>query len=103
MSVGTVTQDILILSAVLLALGVIWQKGIVVVVKGIRQAVRVFDLVETHLPTLVDIAAEFKPNHGSSLRDAVDSIEATIDGMDDQLGFLSIRVGNLEQFHVNNL
>lgn len=56
------------------ALAVIWRWVILPIGKAARAVVRVS---EAH-PVLMDIASEFKPNHGTSLKDTVDRIEANL-------------------------
>ena len=66
------------IAAAIIAVGVIWSKGIVPTAKWIRstatqirQALRIID-------TLADIANEFKPNGGHSLHDKIARIEADV-------------------------
>ena len=61
-----VFQWILGIAAVLTALGVVWIGG--------RKLFR----IDAALPTLLQIADEFKPNDGASLHDHIEHIEAVL-------------------------
>lgn len=63
-----------VIVAVIAALGAMW--------KVLRTAMR----VDNALPTLLAIAEEFSPNHGSSLRDQVDAIRKNQDEVKKALG-----------------
>lgn len=41
-----------------------------------------------------NVAAQMKPNHGSSLRDAVDRIEKNLDNLNDRYDDLNSRLGH---------
>ena len=65
--------DILIVSAaVVTACGVIWRKFL-------RPLLHALNVASEALPVMLAIAAEFSPNHGSSLRDVVNRIESKAD------------------------
>lgn len=82
-------------SALLIALGIIFQKGLIPLWKGIValvHAVETLDSVAKHtadlpdaLPVLMDIAEEFKPNDGATLRDRVDRLELGLRNITQQL------------------
>lgn len=75
-------------AAALTALGVIWRKGIKPAVRFISRLVHIADaLIEVTphlrrlpdtLPVLTEIAMEFRPNGGASLRDSINRIEHTV-------------------------
>lgn len=81
----TVLAALGIVAAAVAALAVIWQKGLRPLGRFARQAVHAFDAIETvaphlqslpdALPILMEIAAEFRPNEGASLRDQMNRIE----------------------------
>ena len=62
-----------LIAGIIVAIGVIWSKGIV-------PAYRITKAVTQAVETLSDIAKEFEPNEGVSLRDTVDRIERKVDG-----------------------
>jgi cytolysin (calcineurin-like family phosphatase) len=66
------------LSAAIIAVGVIWSKGIVPVAKWIRSAATQVRRALGIIDTLADIADEFKPNGGHSLHDKIARIEADV-------------------------
>lgn len=59
-------------AALLTALTVIWRKFV-------RPLVHAANLIADAAPVLLAIAAEFQPNHGTSLRDVVNRIEEKAD------------------------
>lgn len=65
---GIPAVDYLVIAAVAItAIGVIWRTVL-------RPLVRVLKSAEETLPVVLDIAKEFKANHGSSLRDVLDRL-----------------------------
>jgi hypothetical protein len=62
---------IILTAAVLTAALVIWQKGI-------RPVVRTIAEVAQAVPILADIAQEFRPNSGHSLRDVIDDMRSSL-------------------------
>lgn len=62
---------IVLLGAVVTAVTLIWTKII-------RPVARAIVLIETHVPTLVDIASEFKNNGGSTLKDEIDALQTMV-------------------------
>jgi hypothetical protein len=81
------------IAAGLVALGIIWRYIVRpawrAVANGIKTAARVEKAVVT-------IEAEFKPNGGSSLRDAVNRIEAKVDNHEQRLAALEAALAALE-------
>jgi len=71
-------DSILRMAALVVALGLIgaavWKVG-----RFARRAMHAVNRVDQAIETLSSIAAEFQPNHGSSLKDVVDRIESTAD------------------------
>ena len=45
----------------------------------LKPLVNVVRLAEEHIPVLVEISEEFRPNSGSSLRDAIDRLNDNVD------------------------
>lgn len=73
---GTPWVDVVLVSAALLgALGVIWKKGIKPVSRWVRSSWRNVKHAIEIGSNLVEIAHEFQPNGGGSLRDAIDRVE----------------------------
>ncbi|GEM_PF-4383248 len=75
----TALEDgILRMAALVVALGLIgaavWKVG-----RFARRAMRFVSRADQAIETLSEIAAEFRPNRGSSLKDVVDRIESTAD------------------------
>lgn len=69
---GRSWADWIILTAALVtALGVIWRKGI-------RPFFRTVNEVAQAVPILADIASEFRPNSGTSLRDVIDDMRTSL-------------------------
>jgi hypothetical protein len=66
------------ISGSVIAVGVIWSKGIIPTAKWVRrttsQAKRTLGIIDT----LADIAEQFKPNGGNSLHDKVTRIESDV-------------------------
>ena len=77
------------------ALAVAWQKAIWPTIKGILTFAQTVQDVAAALPgllnlssvaaTIVDIALQFEPNEGSSLRDQIDRINTTLDTLTGQV------------------
>ncbi len=67
-------EVLVIVAAALGALAVIWRKGLLPVVKFFRAV----DRIAEAMPVLIEIADEFKPNGGASLRDSFDRIEVSM-------------------------
>jgi hypothetical protein len=61
-------DGIVVAAAIVAALSTIW-------LKAVRPFFHFTTLAAETLPILVEIAEEFRPNHGGSLRDVVDRIE----------------------------
>lgn len=71
----TVQGQVVTLAAILVALGVIWRQFLQPLIRGSRRLVRNINKWGESWDVLEDIAAEFRPNHGSSLRDQVDMLQ----------------------------
>lgn len=83
MFAATWNEDLIVrLAAALVALGVIWRYMIRPAYRGIVAAFRTVDRVEK---AVAFVEAELKPNGGSSLRDAVNRIEAKVDNHESRL------------------
>ena len=76
---------IIVIAALLTAAGVVWRRAVIPL---LRLTDDVREMVATR-PVLVEIANEFKPNAGNSLRDTVDRIDARM--------HLAIDTGNAER------
>lgn len=63
------------IAALLIAYGVIWRKGLVPIYHFFQDVKR----IAVATPILVEIAEEFRPNGGNSLRDVVERIESKVD------------------------
>lgn len=61
-------------SASMVAVGVIWTKGVRPLARTIRYGVRAWDELSEVLPIVRAMATEFEPNDGTSLRDSIDTI-----------------------------
>ena len=92
------SQWLAAVSASLIAFGVIWRKGLRPAARLIREFVHAADNVAQHGPTLLEIAAEFRPNSGGSLRDVIDRIEAAATDMQGQVVALTANV----QMHIDD-
>ena len=66
------------IAAALIGLGVIWAKGVRPIMRFIRATVRAADALEEAIPTLREIADEFKPNDGKSLVDVIRRMDSNI-------------------------
>ena len=66
------------IAAALIGLGVIWAKGVRPIMRFIRATVRAADALEEAIPTLREIAEEFKPNDGRSLVDVIHRMDSNI-------------------------
>jgi hypothetical protein len=67
-----------IIGAILLSLGVVWTRGIRPVFRFVAATVRAADALEEAVPVLKEIAEEFKPNHGTSLKDTIQRMDRNI-------------------------
>ncbi len=67
-----------LIAAGLIAVGVIWHKGVRPIMRFIRATVRAADALEEAIPTLREIADEFKPNKGRSLVDVIHRMDTNI-------------------------
>lgn len=65
-------DGLIVAAAVVAAVSTIWVKAVRPIVRGVSHLAEV-------APILNAIAAEFQPNHGSSLRDVVNRIERKAD------------------------
>lgn len=72
------SSHIVAAAAVISALTVIYRRGIKPLLAAIIDFTRTIKRTELAIPVLLEIAEQFKPNHGSSLRDAVDRIEISL-------------------------
>ena len=81
----------------LIAVGVIWRKGLRPAARLIREFVRAADNVTEHWPTLLTIAEEFKPNGGNSLRDVVDRLETRSHEHGVQVAEVAERVARVDE------
>jgi hypothetical protein len=68
----SLAANIGLVAAIVVGVGVIWQKGVVPVYRFIKDVVVALD-------TLADIAMQFRPNDGTSLWDRLTRIEDTVD------------------------
>ena len=68
-------------TAVIGSLAVVWQKLLRPVLRGIKGLVAIAAKVEDALPVLVQIAEQFRPNGGNSLRDVINRIENQLELM----------------------
>jgi hypothetical protein len=66
-------------AASIVAVGVIWQKGVRPMWRAKKAVSRAIHAIEQAGPVLLAIAEEFKPDHGESLRDRIDSIDHKAD------------------------
>ena len=88
------------------ACGIIWRKVIRPSARAIRKAVHLIDMLEVcapylksmpdTLPVLAEIAKEFRPNEGASLRDQMNRIEYTVGVNACQINLLRKKI---ETFH----
>lgn len=72
-------------AASIVAVREIWKRAIRPILRAIRRAVHLVDVAEEilphvqslpdALPVLVEIADEFRPNHGASLKDQISRVE----------------------------
>ena len=92
------SQWLAAVSASLIAFGVIWRKGLRPAARLIREFVHAADNVAQHGPTLLEIAAEFRPNSGGSLRDVIDRIEAAATTLGGKVDVLAVSV----QTHIDD-
>jgi hypothetical protein len=67
-----------IIVAILVGIGLIWAKGVRPMFKFVAATVRAADALEEAVPVLKEIAEEFKPNHGTSLKDTVNRMDRNI-------------------------
>ena len=65
-------------AAILIGIGVIWAKGVRPNMRFIRATVRAAHALEDALPTLREIAEEFKPNDGRSLVDVIHRLDSNV-------------------------
>ncbi len=65
-------------AAILIGIGVIWAKGVRPIMRFIRATVRAADALEEAIPTLREIAEEFKPNDGRSLVDVIRRLDTNV-------------------------
>ncbi len=70
--------NVALIAAGLIAIGVIWAKGLRPIMRFIRAIVRAADALEEAIPTLREIADEFKPNDGRSLVDVIHRMDTNI-------------------------
>ncbi len=66
------------IAAVLIGIRVIWLRGVKPIVEFVRAIVRAADALEEAVPTLREIADEFKPNTGRSLVDVIRRMDKNI-------------------------
>ncbi len=81
-------EIVIYIGAIATATGATWKWAIVPLFKFTRRVIHVvdaleavaphLDLIPASLPTLIDIAAEFKPNHGQSLVDRMGHVETVM-------------------------
>lgn len=84
---------LILVAAVLTAAITIWRKGILPLWRLASRLSADIQRIAEATPVLVDIAEEFQPNGGSTLRDTVDRIEANGKRLED--GVLeAIRIGH---------
>lgn len=76
----TINSTIVTLAAVLGAIGVIWKAIINPVWGSYKKLTSIYNTLETHLPFIVNISNEFKPNGGSSIKDILTRIDKNTQG-----------------------
>ena len=85
------------LSAALIAVGVIWSKGIVPTAHWIRSATTQIKRALGIIDTLADIAAEFKPNAGKTLRDQIAFLRADVAEVKETQASLTLDVSEVKR------
>ena len=96
MSAATIadSKDLIVaIAAALVALGIIWRYIVRPVVHGTRSAWRTIEDVGE---AVAFVKAEMKPNGGSSMRDAINRIEAKVDNHEQRLAALEVALAALE-------
>lgn len=73
-------------AGILVSLALIWRYGVWPTLKFVRALVRVADSLEETVPTLRDIAIEFEPNGGNSLKEQIERIDANVHVTNENLG-----------------
>ena len=68
-----------LIASVVALIGAAWRYVFKPAYVGFSKLARIVELMETTMPTLVEIAQEFRPNGGGSLRDIIDRIECDLD------------------------
>lgn len=76
--ISEVSSYIIASAAVVSALYILYRKGVKPLVNAIMLFTAAIKRTEVAIPVLLEIAEQFRPNHGSSLRDAIDRIEASL-------------------------
>ena len=71
-------RNIGFIAVAIIGIGVIWHKGVRPIMRFIRATVRAADALEEAIPTLREIADEFKPNAGRSLVDVIHRMDSNI-------------------------
>lgn len=77
-TIQNVAGRIGIIAGALVGIGLIWVKGILPMLKFVAATVRAADALEEAVPVLKEIAEEFKPNAGSTLKDTVERMDRNI-------------------------
>lgn len=72
------TRTVGVVAGALIAVGVVWAKGLKPMLKFVRAVVRTADSLESLVPVVRDIAIEFKPNDGVSLKDTIHRMDHNI-------------------------
>lgn len=78
MSLQELVLAIGLIAGAVTGLGVIWKRGVKPVLRFIRATVHAADALDETLPVLREIAEEFKPNHGTSLKDVVERLDRNV-------------------------
>ena len=68
-----------LIASVVAVTGAAWRYVFRPAYVGFSKLARITELMETTMPTLVEIAQQFRPNCGGSLRDVIDRIERDLD------------------------
>lgn len=89
----TISSQVLAAAAAfLVAVGVIWRKGVRPLLRGLETLTHLADA----LPILLQIADEMRPNAGRSLRDAIDRMEQRINRIEQVVLMLERQIAEEE-------
>ncbi len=76
--INQIAETIGLIAGILMGIWLIWRYGVRPIVKLVRTLVRAADALEEAVPTLREIADEFKPNTGRSLIDVIRRMDKNI-------------------------